>query len=597
MLTAGKITIATAVSGILIFAFIFIFNAGKTELMKVEAQTATTTLTVLNTPPAWIEYAIEQTESSAANPTNSGSVVTWTAIGNDPNGANYYLLVCEASATPSSTNGGVPHCNGGTQWGVSTSTLSNSPAYVSTTTTEISPFARGNNNWYAWICDDDAVSARCNATSSQGLNATNSSPFFINFRPTFTAFSNTSPANPGAVVTFNSTSTDGDAGDTVRLIVCSTATFSTSTNDCGANTIATTSPAVSSDASAAYTLPSVIRDQNYNAFGYLIDSFNHTAIGPTQGSNSQITVNNVAPTVASSSIVINGGSPMIITTQGGETTGFTLDFEVTDANSCRNSSDGFEITNYVASIYHATSTNTCGATTAGDYDPNDCYTHAVATSTWNISCTASTTSCASAASSTDPTMNFTCTFPLWYITNPTDAGSPFVLDDWKASVGGVDDNSAVGAQTASQFGVEVNSASYMALLNAAIPYGQLEPGTNSGTLSASTTIRSLGNTGLDQNFTGSSMCGTFTASTTCPNSSSSTIPDNQQQFSSSSVAYGSGITLSSTTPGFLDLNIPKPISTTTPTSGVAYWGIAVPGTITLAGSYTGLNTFTLVTSF
>jgi len=596
--TAGKITVATAISGILIFAFIFLFNAGKTELMRVEAQTATTTLQVLNTPPDWTASTTELVESSVSNPTNSGSVVTWTAIGTDPNGTDYHLLICSTAAAPSSTNGGAPRCNGGIQWGVSTATVSGQRAYVSTTTVEGSTFLSGANVWYGWICDIANPDARCNSASTQGLNATNSSPFVVNYRPTFTAFSNTSPADPGSAVTFHSTSSDPD-GNNITLVVCSTATFSTTTNNCGANTIATTSGAMTNNAFAIYNLPQVIRDQNYNAFGYLIDEFNHTAIGATQGSNSQITVNNVAPTVASSSISINGGAPIVIVTPAGETNGITLSFTTSDANSCRTFDDNFEMTNFVASLYRAPTLNatTCSGSNAGHYDPNNCYTSAVATTTWNISCTASTTSCASAASSTDPTMDWNCTFPVWYVTDPTDAG-PFVADNWRAAIAGVDNNNATGTQTESASGVNVNSNNAMRIpLNTQIPYGSLEPGQNSGTLSASTTIEAVGNTGLDQNFYAESMCDSFTVMTECVSSATSTIPEDQQRVGTSTVAYSSGFQLSSTTPLLVDINIPKSTSTTTPASLPAYWGIAVPMSITKAGAYTGLNTFQAVTSY
>jgi hypothetical protein len=56
------------------------------------------------------------------------------------------------------------------------------------------------------------------------------------------------------------------------------------------------------------------------------------------------------------------------------------------------------------------------------------------------------------------------------------------------------------------------------------------------------------------------------------------------------------VTLSSSTPNEVELDINKSISTSSPTYGDTYWGIAVPVTITLAGSYEGLNTFTAVTA-
>lgn len=590
--TAGKISLAAVSFGILIFAFVFLFNAGKTELMRVEADgTATTTLTVLNTPPAWVASTTEQFESSTGNPTNSGDKVYWVAVGTDPNGAAYYLLICDTSATPTARSNQSPICSSGVQWGVSTSTPSNTQATVSTTTTEVAPFAQ-SNAWFGWICDDDAVSPRCNASYTQGTNASNSSPFVVNYRPVFSSITNDSPKDPSQTVTFTSSSSD-PYGDTMTLVICSTAVYSTTTNTCGAQTLATTSTPVASNPAAGYTLPAIIRDDTYNGYAFIFDQFGHEATGGAQGSASAFTVNNVAPTV--STITINQGADMTLTLPAGETTGFKLDFTTSDANSCRTSVDALEITNFTASLYRsAIGSTSCDGTNAGHYNPNNCYTSAVATTTWNLTCTASSTSCALGGA--DATMDWSCTFPLWFVTDSTDAGAKFSAEDWRASVRGIDDDNATGTVGISVSGVEVNSLTALDLLSAEIPYGQLEPGQNSGTLNASTSILAVGNTGLDQNLSGESMCTTFAVGNECESSATSTIPESNQQFATTTVAYGSGQSLSSSTPTELELNVPKSTSTTTPSSGITYWGIAVPGTITLAGAYTGLNSIQAITS-
>ncbi len=592
MHTAGKITIATALAGILIFAFVFLFNAGKTELMKVEAQTATTTLTVLNTPPVWVATSTELIESSDDNPTNSGDNITWVAVANDPNQPNYYLLICSTSATPSSTNSGAPHCNGGVQWGVSAPTPVNTQASVSTTTTESAPFSQ-SNNWFAWICDDDAYNARCNAAYTNGTNATNSSPFIVNYRPVFDDFDNDSPKEPSQTVAFTSSSTDPD-GDTMTLIVCSTNVFSTSTNTCGGNTLATTTIAVASNPGANYVLPAIMRDTFYDAYGFIIDVFGHEAQGAGQGFNSQVEVSNVAPTVES--IMVNDGNNIVPDEPLGEKTGLELTFTTRDANSCRTSVDALEIVNFGLALYQdpLKSTSTCDVFDGGTYDPNSCYTSAVASTTWNLSCTASTTSCDLGGS--DATMDWSCTFPVWYVMNPNDAGSYFYDHAWRAGVAGIDDDNATGTIFASVATTTVESVAGIELLTAAIPYGQLEPGQDSGFLNASTTARPTGNTGIDHLIEGESMCRTFSIGNDCPVSASSTIPDDQQQFSTSSVSYGDGLILSSSTAQRLEIGIKKSTSTIEASQGRTYWGIAVPSDITLAGAYTGLNTISVVVS-
>jgi hypothetical protein len=193
-------------------------------------------------------------------------------------------------------------------------------------------------------------------------------------------------------------------------------------------------------------------------------------------------------------------------------------------------------------------------------------------------------------------MVYNCTFPLWFVADPTDAGTPWASENWRASVAGVDDDGAIGALTTSSIGQELFSFVALDLLSAAIPYGGLEPGDDTGTLSATTSILAVGNTALDQENEGESMCTTFSVATECVSSATSTVPENQQKFSSTSLSYGSGLatTLSSTTPFEVELDVNKTTSTTTPNQGITYWGIAVPISITLAGSYEGLNTFTAV---
>lgn len=602
--TAGKISIATALAGIVVFVVAFLFNAGTNELMKADAtSTASTTLTVLNTPPLWTTLAFEEFESSTTSPTNSETSISWIGVATDSNSQPYFLIVCSGSATPTpaaasgygNLGSAPPSCAPtSTLWAVSASTTSGSMARAATTTTE--SYAE-LNNWYAWVCDDDPVNPRCNYTASQGLSATNSSPFHVNRRPVFSAFSNNSPADPSATITFYSTSSDPDSvggEDTIVLHVCNENDFSTTTEQCGpGGTIATTSPAVLADASAVYTLPPVIQDQVYDGFGFIIDEHGHVASGGAQGTNPGFTVNNVAPTVAGGAILLNGGSDITLTNPAGQTTGFALRFEVADANSCVNAASTSEIIGYVATVQRSDiATTTCNGT-SGSYNPNNCYPSGIATSTWNLSCTASSTSCTGAL---DPTQVFDCTFPLWFLTDPTDSSSPFDTASWTAAVAGVDDDNATGSLRLGTNYVDVLTFPALDLLTDEIPYGALEPGTNSGTLSASTTVAAVGNAGLDQNLMGESMCTTFSISSECVDSATSTVAESNQRFGTSTVAYGSGFVLSSTTPFELELNVMKSTSTSVYSEGRTYWGIAVPGTITLAGAYTGLNTFMAVVS-
>lgn len=609
--TAGKITVLTALSGVLIFAFIFFLNLGKAELQKAEAQSnATTTLTVLNTPPQWVsgQEAREQFESSTTTPSNSGTTTAWIGTAIDSNGAPYFLIICSNAATPTPTQStstlgtAPPICSGGgTRWAVSASTTSGVQARAATTTTEVSPFAE-SNIWYGWVCDDDPVNPRCSTTSSQGTAATNTSPFNVNRRPVFSLFSNNGSVNPGGTIIFTSTSTDPDvvdADDRIFLVVCGTNSYSTTTNQCGnGDTVASSSVSIAfSDATTSRTLAAIVQDaNNYAAFPFVFDQHGHSAVGGAQGVNVPFTVNNVAPTVAGGTISLNNGSNITLTVPGAQTTGFSLSYIIADANSCDaiGGANADEITGYVASVLRSgVGTSTCNGS-AASYNPNNCYPSGVATSTWNLSCTASSTSCT--AGGADDTIIYNCTFPLWFIADPTNgiiSDTPRFAEHWVGGVAGVDNNNATGSISTSTSIVELQSLVAIGLIDTLIPYTQLEPGTSMPTLSASTSLRVLGNTGLNQLLGGDSMCISYTGSTPCPVSATSTIPQSEQKYATSAVAYASGIALSPTsTPGTLLIQIPKPISTSTPSTGRTYWGIAVPGAISLAGSYTGQNTFT-----
>jgi hypothetical protein len=92
------------------------------------------------------------------------------------------------------------------------------------------------------------------------------------------------------------------------------------------------------------------------------------------------------------------------------------------------------------------------------------------------------------------------------------------------------------------------------------------------------------------------MCEEFTVGNDCVHTGTTTIPASQQRFASTTgTAYTDleAQILSSTTPVELELNVPKTTGTTTLDyqKATTYWGIEVPGTITFAGIYRGLNSF------
>ncbi len=598
-----------AVSFLAVLFLVVVFDVGRVGHVE-QAQatsTATTTVTVLNTPPAWIVTARELYASATSTPTNSGTSTVWVATANDSNGEDYYLLICKASSTPTPTAGGAPVCGGGStnQWAVSTSTISNTQAQVSTTTSEA--FAE-KNDWYAYVCDGNAGSPRCNAAMYNGLHesgaaSATSSPFVVNHRPTFTAAADDSPTVPGAVVTWTTTATDTidtlRGGDQIRLFVCKQAIFDTTIPACGGTGgWATSSFTTVGNPSTSTTLAIPMQDTDYDAYVYIIDAFNHTASGGWQGSSTVLTVANAAPYIASSTIElydVHGSTTLdttlALTSQEGQTQDFVVRFDVSDDNSCLTSASGNEVSDVDINVFRSDIGGTYGfgCDAIGEYNANNCYTHTATTSWWapncyqvpGAACTASTLS-----------VSWECTFPLWYIADATDVGSAQAAQDWRASARATDDDAATGNYSTedelANTGSEVLQFLSFRATGSPIAYGSWEPGQDTGTHIATTTLFATGNTGLDEYLSGDAMCVTYPA---CSNNATSTIYVPYQHYSlTNSTAYAAGTLLSTSTLAvYVNTVITKPTATSSPTNDDTYWGIAVPSTITFAGDYVGRN--------
>lgn len=602
---AGKISVLTTLLGVFVVLIGLVIDLPHGTNFA-SANNATTSVTVLNTPPVWTQNVQEEPGSSTSTPTNSGSTLTWTAIGTDSSNDSYYLLICKnyASATPNAS--AAPTCSGGNanQWAISALTTSGVKAYASTSTLDGAPFNVEFNNWYGYICDGATVNPRCNDLAQSG-NGTTSSPFVINHRPSFTIFLDTSPKDPGQVVTWYSTSSDSDtysgaSQDRVKLFVCKAADFTGT--DCGAGGTWATSSFVTADASSTYTLPSPQPDGNFASYGYIIDEHgNHTPSGATQGSNSVMTVNNMTPSIAAGSVSLldtDDTGPLTLTVPAGQTTGFEVQYTVTDQNSCSTTAQTAEIISPLINVYRSGITQ-AGCDASAEYDANFCYPGSVAAGYWAPTCVASSTSC---LGQSDSDVIWSCTFPLWYVADPTDGTGiatdpPHWAEDWRASVQAADDDFATSSLVEGSSGNELNSAMFYSVSTTSIAYGGLQPGQDTGTIGNTaldrTDIRATGNVGLDTNLYGADMCPTYP---TCTGYATSTIYVNNQKYGTSSVAYSapeaSALSALSTQ---LELNVASSTSTTTPASQTIYWGIAVPIAITLSGDYIGVNTLEGVT--
>jgi hypothetical protein len=596
--TRGKIAVSVLVFGLLaagaiLVTYFFASDSLQHARFAIAQSTATTTVTILNTPPNWTVNPSESPPSSTSTPTNVGTAVTWQAIGTDPNSDNYYLLLCKTTSTPTANNGAAPSCNGGAsnQWAVSAGTASGASSTASYTTTSTDPQI---NIWVAWICDGNAGGAQCNASYQQG-SGNSGSPFVVNHRPGFTSFTNNSPAIPGAFVTWTGVASDTDnfAGstDTVQLFVCKAADFNGAT--CGGGGIYCSSTALVLNPTCSSTITIPTQDQGYSSYGYIMDQHQFVALG-VQGTNATETVSAVAPTITASSInLLNvGGSstPLTLTNPGGQTTGFQVTFTASDNNSCLAPGGGQEVATATTDVFR-TGIGLANCSSSGNYNPNNCYPGATATSTWNSLCTQNGGSCSGSSSITS---QWTCTFPMWYITDPTDVSSTqFSGQSWAAAVQATNYVGMTSTRTQSASTNTVVSFLASQLNTPAINFGSLQPGSTTPTTAASTTLSELGNVGLNETLYGLSMCPTYPS---CPVSTTSTIPVGQIVYASSVVSYASGTSLLVNPGALFSIQILKSTSTATSSFGGTFWGLSVPSTIQLSGAYTGQNTFIAVRS-
>lgn len=550
-----KVTVKTAFFFLfLLFFFLLI------KIFYVSADTVTTSVTVGNSTPVFTVEPYEDPASTASAPTHVGSQITWRTTATDSNGDDYYLIVCSTdSVTPGI--GGAPTC-GATTWCTSSATASGSATSCQHTAAQEDAYS---NNWYAFVCDKLSSGAAC-SSASQG-SGDSGSPFYVNHPPTFTNVSNNSPQNPGGKITWTTTASDSDSNQKVKLLVCKTAGITGGACSGGSWC---TSDFVLSNPTCDYNISNPAPAGNHNAYVYVIDEFNTPAItgdSSVQGNAVGFSINNVAPIV--SNVTINGGND--ITLNAGTTTNVTLTATVTDSNGCE------DIDAVKGYAYRSGITYT-GCDTSGEANANYCYPE--------ISC-AVVDSGNTCTGPTDASADYTCSVSLQYYADPTDTDTKFSGDTWLSTIKAIDNGTAVHSTQVST-GVILNTLLAYEITGS-ISYDSLGVGEGNTLLNKTITTTPRGNTGLNQEHSGTDMC------TNYPICSGGTpIPVAKQKYALvASTSYASGIALS-TTPADVLIKVLKPTSGS-PTTKSTWWGIEIPEG-TLAGSYHGENTITAVKS-
>lgn len=551
-----------------IYGLVFNLNLDRVQDAQVSlakeakaAGNASTTVTIKNSAPSFVQSPVENPVSGPSAPINVGGSISFNvpvnAI-NDQEANDFWLLIC-SGGTASVTPGSAPVCiGGGTQ-------LCRSNAASSSPTTSSSTSCTFNNvpdqgsetrNWSAYVCDNHPNQPDCSPSNSG--TGDSGSPFYINHAPTVvSATSSINFINPGQDFQVTATTSDSDisdVADNVGIVVCATSSLSTTTNTCQGVTYCTStiSSGVSHSCLASTTAPLA-----HNAYTYYVYAVDWHSFSTSSNQTSTYTINDVAPVV--SNISLNNGGPIFLNIKGAaDALVLATSTSVTDNNGC-------------ADIVSASSTLYESAAVGGaNCSPND------------NNCYATTTGCV-ISGCVGATARVTCTFGLKFFAQSTDAGSGGGRDPeyWVSSIRIFDGSNSTVATNSTQI-IDVKQSAALDISETFINYGVLITGTTTGDYNATTTVNNFGNTPIDSEVYGTDMTRVAGGS----------IAANNQKFGNAPATYSAlPMSLGTIDPGTLvTLDAPRPTSLTS-TQKWIYWGINTPLGL-LSGDYGGINTFT-----
>ncbi|OQX70778.1 hypothetical protein B6D52_03490, partial [Candidatus Parcubacteria bacterium 4484_255] len=526
---------------------------------------ASTTVKVKNAPPSITAGPAENPTSTSTSPVNAGDSIAFTVTATDDEGNQYYLAVCKTNSITASSTGGPPSCAASQELCISGAV--NSGSQNTCTHSNVANDIGETQEWYAFVCDTHGSEADCsNASQGAGFPTSDGgSPFYINHAPTINVV-NTSINNqaPGGTFEVTATSTDTDVlggANELTLHICSTASYSTTTG-CGATTYCTAtgtaaSPGASTTISCQWADSAPTPDANYDYYAYIKDEYG--LAGTNNGVHGTYTIINVAPVISNIKLVPNLGNEIHLNIKGaGGTVVTATTTSVQDNNGCA------DLVSATGTIYwsNAAGEHNCAA------DDNECYP--IASSNCVIS------NCSGAIA------EVTCTTTMKYFAHPSDASSNQPSTTWLAGIT-VWDEALYDTATTSSPGTEMYTGAAFAVTETEIDYGTLVAGTNSGTSTATTTITNFGNCPIDSTVEGEWM-------TQAP---SYVIGEEWQEFSTTTnFQWGGSVSydLSSTTPRYAGLDVPRPTTTVSDEVDYVYWGMGIPAG-QFSGTYSGENTF------
>ncbi len=176
------------------------------------------------------------------------------------------------------------------------------------------------------------------------------------------------------------------------------------------------------------------------------------------------------------------------------------------------------------------------------------------------------------------TCDVECAFAMQFFADPTDEGSTFELEDWKADLYLLDMSSNEATSTSD--GVDVKTLWAISAITGNINYGTLNLGEDTGGFNINSQVQNTGNTEIDIQVEGTDLI-----------NGPSSIPAGNQLFSTTTFTYSECVICEALSGSATDIEVdlPKPTSTT-PITDDLFWGLYVPTGVN-ATTYYGQNTF------
>ncbi len=256
-----------------------------------------------------------------------------------------------------------------------------------------------------------------------------------------------------------------------------------------------------------------------------------------------------APNITS--LTLNGGYD--ITLVGGATTTIYATGTVTDLNGYA------DLRGATSTIFRSGVGESCSA------DNNNCYI--------------SGNSLCSFVNCSGDSCDVECRADIFYHADPTDAGSTFDAQTWRALLAVSDYGGSVATATAPS--IDLLTLSSLSVEDG-INYGSLGIAENTGTYNATTTLQNTGNNSLDVAIEGTDLT----------DGVSSAIPVWEQIFATSTFDYNACVYCSSlaTTSTNYQVDLTKPTTYLSPVTDEIFWGIEIPYGVSGA-AHSGVNTF------